>query len=349
MSKINSTYCAALADAQREAMRRDQSVFLMGIGLHDEGAVFGSISGVVDEFGFERCVDTPICEDTMTGVAIGASLLGMKAVHIHIRVDFMLLATNQIVNTMSHLRASSGGGLTVPVVVRAIVGRGWGQGCQHSKSMFSTYAHVPGLKVVAPSTPYDAKGMLLQAIADPSPTIFIEHRWLYWQTQKIPSGYYQVPFGRARLIQEGIDITIVAVSWMNVEAKQASELAEKNHGVSVELIDLRSISPLDRESILRSAYKTGRVIIADCDWVDYGVSAEIAACIVENNTTNQLVKVSRVGFKHCPCPTARHLENFFYPNALDLYREIESMLCLSHRPVNESSLYSHENRFKGPL
>lgn len=345
---VNTTYCEALASAQSIGMDRDDSVFLMGIGIHDEGAIFGSLDGIVEKFGKERCIDTPICEDTMTGVAIGAALMGMRPIHIHIRVDFMLLATNQIINTMSNLKATSNGQLDVPIVIRAVIGRGWGQGCQHSKSMISTYAHVPGLKVVAPSNPYDAKGMMLHALEEDSPTIILEHRWLYWQTQKIPEGHYTVPFGKARIIREGKDISIIAISWMNIEAKQAAELAERKHGVSVEILDLRSITPLDRNSIIETTAKTGKVIIADCDWIDYGVSAEVAACIVETLSLGS-IQVSRVGYKHCPCPTARHMENYFYPNAIDLYHEIERLMGLEHKEVNKSQLYSHENKFKGPL
>lgn len=342
------TYCDALNEAMAHEMERDPTVFVYGIGVPDHKKIFGSTAGLLEKFGPERCFDTPIAEDAMTGLGLGAAINGLRPIHVHIRVDFLLLGMNQLANMVSSFCYGSGGVMNVPLVVRAVVGRGWGQGFQHSKSMHGTFAHIPGLKVVCPTTPADAKGLLTAAIRDNNPVIMFEHRWLYWQTGAVPEGDYEIPIGKANVVRQGKDITIVATSWMNVEALQASEILAR-HGVEVEIVDPRTIAPLDEETIAASVRKTGRCIVADNDWVHCGFGSEVAASVSEKCFGSLKSPVRRIGFAHTPCPTARHLENEFYPNAKTIVREVEKVLGLPEIDLSNEQFYSHENRFRGPF
>lgn len=346
MRKIS--YCQALREAMFQEMERDPRVFVYGIGVPDHKGVFGSTLGLAEKFGKERCFDTPLAEDTMTGFGLGAAINGMRPIHIHIRVDFLLLAMNQLANMVSSYRYASAGKLKVPMVVRAVIGRGWGQGFQHSKSIYSVFAHIPGLKVVMPTTPGDAKGLLISAIRDDNPVIFIEHRWLYWQEDNVSAEPFTIPIGKANVLRKGKDITIVATSWMNVEAFKAAEIL-KRRDVSLEIIDPRTIAPLDDELMVESVNKTGYCIVADNDWLHCGFSAEVAARISEKCFGKLKYPVQRIGFAPSPCPTVRHMENEFYPNAVNIIRAVEKMLKLSPTDLSKEEFYSHEKRFKGPF
>ena len=341
-------YCGAIREAMFQEMERDDSVFVYGIGVPNWSSIFGTTKGFVEKFGKERCFDTPIREDAITGFGLGAAISGLRPIHVHIRVDFMLLATNQLINLVSNYSYSTGGKHKVPLVIRAIIGRGWGQGAQHSKSMFSNFTHIPGLKVIAPTTPYDMKGMLTAAIRDDNPVICFEHRWLYWAEEDVPEEPYEIPLGSGRILREGKDVTIIGLSWMNVEARLAASILEKR-GISLELIDPRTLVPLDIDLITKSVNKTGRCIVADCDWVDSGFSAEVSAKINENCFGNLKAPVQRIGFAHTPCPTVRELENEFYPNAETIVRSVENMLGIKPMNLNNIDFYSHERKFKGPF
>lgn len=345
MRKIS--YCQALNEAISQEMDRDPGVFVYGIGVPDHKRVFGSTAGLVEKFGPERCFDTPLCEDTMTGFGLGAAINGMRPIHIHIRVDFLLLAMNQLANMVSAYQYMSGG-LSVPLVIRAIIGRGWGQGFQHSKSMYSTFAHIPGLKIVLPVTPRDAKGLLISAIRDNNPVMLFEHRWLYWQEDEVPEEPFTIPLEGGQVLRKGKDITVVATSWMNVEALKASEIMSRR-GVSIEIVDPRTIAPFNDELIIKSVAKTGHCIVADNDWLDCGFSAEVAARVAEKCFGQLKSPVYRIGFAPTPCPTARHLENCFYPNAVNIIRAIENILELEPSDLSNEDFYSHEKRFKGPF
>ena len=347
MNKIS--YCEALNQAIIQEMERDPSVFVYGIGVPDHKKIFGSTAGIVEKFGEQRCFDTPIAEDTMTGIGIGAAINGMRPIHIHIRVDFLLLAMNQLVNMASVLSYGSGGKLQVPLVIRAVIGRGWGQGFQHSKSMHATFAHIPGLKVIAPTTPRDAKGMLAAAIRDNNPVIVLEHRWLYWQEEEVEQEPFIIELGKGNILREGDDLTIIATSWMNVEAVQAAEIIKKIHDINVEVVDPRCFYPLDTDLLVNSVLKTGHCIVADNDWLHCGFSAELAATIYESCFQKIKSKITRIGFPHTPCPTARHLENAFYPNTEALVRAVEEQLHLPKSDLSSEKFFSHENRFKGPF
>lgn len=346
MRKIS--FCEALNEAMRQEMERDPNVFVYGLGVPDHKRIFGSTAGLLEKFGPERCFDTPLCEDTMVGFGLGAAINGMRPIHVHIRVDFLLLAMNELVNMVSAYTYSTCGKIKVPLVIRAVVGRGWGQGFQHSKSLHSYFAHIPGLKVVLPTTPRDAKGLLISAIRDDNPVIFIEHRWLYWAADEVPENPYTIPLGEGNILLPGSDITIVATSWMNVEALRAAEILWRR-GVSVEIIDPRTIAPFDDTLVIESVRKTGHCIVADNDWLDCGFSAEVAARISEKCFGQLKSPVKRIGFAPTPCPTIRCLENEFYPNAIEIIRAVEEKFGLDPIDLSKEDFYSHERRFKGPF
>lgn len=345
MRKI--TYAQALNEAMIQEMQRDKSVFVYGIDCADFKRIFETTRDITEKFGVDRCFSTPLSEDSMLGFGLGAALNGLRPINIHIRVDFLLLALNQLFNIISSFTYSSRGALKVPLVIRAIIGRGWGQGFQHSKSLFSIFAHIPGLKVIVPTTAYDAKGLLITAIRDDNPVICFEHRWLYWQEGEVPEESYMIPFGDSRILREGSDVTIIATSWMNVEACHASDILKKI-GINVEVIDPRTLMPLSQD-LFASIRKTKHCLIVDNDWVYYGASAEIAAQITEKCFNDLKMPVKRVGFSHIPCPTARHLENEFYPNAKTIVREVEKMLNLKHIDLSKEDFFSHERKFIGPF
>ncbi|MBF0227311.1 MAG: alpha-ketoacid dehydrogenase subunit beta [Desulfobacterales bacterium] len=342
------TYCDALNEAMIQEMERDNSIFVYGIGVSDHKRIFDSTRNILEKFGHERCFETPLAEDSMTGFALGAAINGLRPIHIHIRMDFLLLAMNQIVNMISSFSYGCVGKRSVPLVIRVVIGRGWGQGFQHSKSMHATFAHIPGLKVVLPTSPSDAKGLLIAAIRDNNPVIFIEHRWLYWQKGEVQEKIYEIPIGKGNIVRKGKDLTIVATSWMNIEALHAAKILSY-HGVEIEIIDIRTICPLDEQIIIESAKKTKHLIVADNDWIYCGFSSEVAAIVSEKCFGHLKAPVKRIGFAQVPCPTARHLENKFYPNAETIVKEVEQMLGLSKIDLSSESFYSHENRFKGPF
>lgn len=342
------TYQEALNEAMIQEMERDENIFVYGLDVTDHKRIFGSTLGIVEKFGKDRCFTTPLSEDAMTGMGLGVAINGLRPIHIHQRVDFLVLSMNQLTNMVSNYRYMSGGKLKVPMVIRAIVGRGWGQSAQHSKSLHSFFAHIPGLKVVLPTTPRDAKGLLISSIRDDNPVIFLEHRWLYFTEGEVPKEPKPTPLEEANILRSGDDITIVATSWMNVEALKAAEVLEK-HGLSIEVVDPRTIAPLNDELIIDSVNKTGHCIVADNDWIHCGFGAELAARISEKCFNDLKSPVNRIGFAQAPCPTTRPLENEFYPNAINIIRLIEEKLKLDPTDLSNEEFYGWENRFKGPF
>ena len=342
------SYRDALSEAQVQAMDRDPTVFVYGIGCPTRDKVFGSNAGLVERFGADRCIDTPISEEAMTGFGFGAALGGLRPIHVHIRVDFLILAMNQLVNMISTYAYSTCGRRGVPLTIRVIVGRGWGQGYQHSKSLHSLFAHIPGLKVVAPTRARDAKGLLTAAIRDDNPVVVIEHRWLYWAEDDVPEEPYATPIGPGAVLRAGSDLTIVATSWMNVEALRAAEILARV-GVSVEVIDPRTLAPFDDTLAVESAQKTGCCIVADNDWLDCGFGAEVAARVSEKCFGALRAPVRRIGWAPTPCPTVRCLEDEFYPGAKTLVRAAEKLLDLPPIDLSGEDFYSHERHFRGPF
>ncbi|MDP3792401.1 MAG: transketolase C-terminal domain-containing protein [bacterium] len=342
------SYCKAINEALYQEMERDERIFVYGLDVADHKRTFGSGEGLLERFGPKRYFTTPLSEDAMMGLGGGAAVAGLRPINVHIRVDFLLLAMNQLANMIAPMHYGSGGKLSVPLVIRAIIGRGWGQGFQHSKTLQSIFAHIPGLKVIMPTTPHDAKGLLIAAIRDNNPVLVLEHRLLYWQEGPVLEEAFETPIGRANILRSGEDITIAATSWMNVEAYAAARIMEKR-GVNVEIVDIRSIAPLDDDLIAESANKTGHLIVADYDWTNCGLSAEIAARIYERCMSSLRSPITRIGFAPTPCPTTRPLENLFYPSAETLVRAIEKKLDLDRADLSGEEFFSYENKFKGPF
>lgn len=343
MKRLN--YGQAIHAALSHAMERDPSIFIMGIGVDDHKAVFGTTKGLVDRFGRSRVFDTPISEAAMTGIAVGAALGGMKPIHIHIRADFLYLAMDQLLNIAAKWRSMSGGRTSVPLVIRAVIGRSWGQGAQHSQSPQSLFMHVPGIKVVMPTTPSDAQGLLLAAIEDPNPVLILEHRLLYDLVGDVPDPPVAIPFGRAAVRREGSDLTIVAGAHMAIESLKAAEFLAK-HGVQAEVVDPVTLVPLDQAAILRSIGKTGRLLIVDSSWTSCGASAEIAALAAEKGFDSLTAPVRRLGMQPVTCPVSKPLEQAFYPSAKTIAAEAFSMIG---RPFPDAPAPELTNVFKGPF
>jgi pyruvate/2-oxoglutarate/acetoin dehydrogenase E1 component len=343
------TYAEAIREGTEQEMRRDPSVIVFGQGVDDFKAIYGTTKGLAQKFGRDRVFDTPLSEDAMTGVAIGAALAGLRPIHVHIRMDFLLLAMNQLINVAAKSRYMYGGAVSVPIVVRSIIGRSWGQGAQHSQGLHAFFMHVPGLKVVAPSTPYDAKGCLIQSIRDDNPVMFVEHRLLHFQQGQVPEGAYTVPFGRARILAAGDDITLVGISYMAVECLRAHRcLAEV--GIGAEVIDPVSLSPLDTDAIVQSVLKTGALLVVDSGWTSCGASAEIMARVTERVQEVQKVRMRRMGFAPVTCPTTKNLEDLFYPNAQKIASAAYALLHHDRqqwRPAHVEAVELIE--FKGPF
>ena len=270
----------AINEALGQALELDESVFVYGIGADGKSGIFGSTTGLVDRFGSKRVFDTPIAEQGLTAMALGAAVAGLRPVLVHQRFDFMLYAADALTNWIAPWRFISGGRANVPLTLRVIVGKGWGQGPQHSKSLHAWFAHVPGLQVVMPASPADAKGLLLSSIFSNDPTLFVEARALYSMREPVPVQPYFIKIGEALTRRSGKDLTIVAMGSMIPPSLQAAEeLAKAN--IDVEVIDLRSLMPLDMNAIIASVRKTGRLVVAEPGWKMYGAAAEIITGVVE--------------------------------------------------------------------
>lgn len=337
----------ALSQALIDEMTLDPTVFVFGLDVPDHKRIFGSTTGVLEKFGEQRCFGSPLSEDAMTGVALGAALSGLRPVHVHIRVDFLLLAMNQLANMISTARYVSAGELKAPLVIRAIIGRGWGQGAQHSKSLQSFFAHIPGLKVVMPTTSQDAYTLLRSAIRDENPVVFLEHRWLYDASGEVDFTLKD-SLEKCKIRRSGKTATVVCTSWMNIEAMKAAEILARR-GIELEIVDARSIAPFDSKTVVESVKKTKNCIVADYDWSYCGFGAEVAAD-VSKQCFNVLERpVERIGFAHVPCPTTRPLENLYYPSAISIIRTIEKMFSLEATDLSNEIFYSWEEKFKGPF
>jgi pyruvate/2-oxoglutarate/acetoin dehydrogenase E1 component len=318
------TYAQALNDALREEMHLDPRVFLMGEDIGHHGGIFRVTKDLIDEFGAERVRDTPISESSFVGLGIGAAMAGMRPVVELLFMDFALVAADQIVNQAAKLRYMSGGTVSVPLVIRAQQGGGRGNGAQHSQSFESWFAQVPGLIVVAPSTPADAKGLLKSSIRLGNPVIFIEHKLLYNTKGEVPAGEYDIPVGKAEIKRDGRDITIVSYSRTLLFALEAAETLSQQ-GIEAEVIDLRTIEPLDMETILESIRGTGRLLVVHESHSNCGLGAEIIARVGEQAPDRLTLPARRLGAKHVPIPVAESLENTILPQTDDIVRAVEAM------------------------
>lgn len=316
------TFAEALREATALCLQRDPRVLVMGLGVPDPKGIFGTTSGLVAEFGPDRALDAPLSENALTGLVIGAALGGLRPILTHQRVDFALLSLEQIVNQAAKWwYMFDGKGGTVPIVIRMIIGRGWGQGPQHAQSLSSWFAHVPGLKVVMPASPADAKGMLIASVEDNNPVIFLEHRWLHNMKGPVPTGYYRAPLEECRVVRAGAEVTLVASGHMVIEALRAADFAAARAGIEAEVVDVRCLNPLDFGTIAASVGKTRRLIVLDDDARHCGFAGEIVARVAEAGLPLASAP-QRITYPDCPSPSAPSLAAAFYPVARDVYAAV---------------------------
>ena len=339
-------YWEAINEATVQCMEADPSIFLAGIGVDDFRGIFGTTRGAFERFGSERVFDIPNCENAFAGITIGAAAVGKRPLVVHPRNDFMFLAMDQIFNLAAKWRYMFGDKGGVPVVTRAIVGRGWGQGATHSQSLQATFAHFPGLMVATPASPADAKGLLVSALQGSAPVIMLENRALYELEGEVAEELVPIPFGEGRIAREGRDVTIVAVSLMVHEAERAAAMLEP-HGISVEVIDIRTPRPLDEEIILRSIQKTHHLVVADTSWARYGVAAEIAALAAERAWGVLNAPVRRVTPPDCPAPVSKPLEDAFHPNPMTIAQACLEVLR-SGNALDGAVVADVQAAFQGP-
>ena len=323
MRKIS--YAEAIREAFAQMLDSDPRVFVIGQGLWSPWYVGASMTDMDKEFGRDRVIDSPVSENATTGAAIGAALAGMRPVVVHPRMDFMVLAADQIVNEAANWTYMFGGKVNVPLVIRPIISRGGEQGAQHSQALQAWFMHVPGIKVVMPSTPYDAKGLLIAAINDGNPILYIDDRWLYDEKGEVPEEPYSVPIGQGTVRRQGSDVTVVATSYMVLEGTRAASSLEKE-GIDVELIDVRSLKPLDDELIFQSVTKTGRLVIADAAWRTCGAAAEIAARVSENVFQHLKAPIGRVTLPDAPAPMSPTLEKAYYVGSKEVIAAVKRAL-----------------------
>jgi pyruvate/2-oxoglutarate/acetoin dehydrogenase E1 component len=309
------SYAEAINEALHQIIAKDTRAFLIGQGVTSPWYVGSTTIGLIDQFGPSRIIDTPTSENAITGVALGTALAGLHPILCFPRMDFMHYAMDQIANHIANWHYMFGSQLNAPVTIWAIINRGGEQAAQHSQALQAFFMHIPGLKVVMPSTPYDAKGLLVASVEDENPVVYIDDRWLYQLEGEVPEELYSVPIGKGAVRREGNDATVVATSYLVHEALKASESLNKE-GINVEVVDLRSLKPLDENLLLTSVKKTKRLVVVDGGWKTCGIAAEISARIAESDIFKSLkTPVIRVSLPDTPAPASSALEKVYYPNA----------------------------------
>lgn len=330
------TYAEAIREAFAQLLSTDPRVFVIGQGVWSPWYAGTSLRDLDKEFGRERIIDSPVSENATTAAAIGAALAGMRPIVFHPRMDFMLLAVDPIVNQAANWSYLFAGKVSVPLVVRAAINRGGEQGAQHSQALQAMFAHIPGLKVVMPATAYDAKGLLVAAVHDGNPVMYIDDRWLYGNVSEVPEEIYEVPIGQAAIARRGNDVTIVATSYMTAESvKAAQTLADI--GIDAEVINLRSIKPWDKECVCTSVRKTGHLVVADSAWKSGGIAAEIAASVGEECFESLKAPIRRVCLPDIPAPTSASLERAYYVHAGEIVSAVEAATSQKEKPWHTKS------------
>lgn len=352
--RLLSSY-EAINEATIIAMKRDKNVYVIGEGVNDPKEIFGTTKDLKKIFGKKRVIETPISENGMTGLCIGSAMMGLKPIQIHQRVDFALLALEQIVNNCAKAFFISNSKHTVPIVIRLIIGRGWGQGPMHSQILDSLFAQIPGLKVIMPSFPKDFKGMMLSSIKDPNPVVILEHRWLHNMKGHVPQKYYLQNINKIRKIKKGKDLTIVANGYNLFEVLEIQKILNKD-GISFDLFDLNVIQPLDTSSIINSVKKTGRIIVIDSGFKNLGIGSEIISRISETCMEKLKSKPVRIGLPFIPTPSTRFLANNYYPNKktilfaiLDILKKNNHKKRLLNKLKTNIPVDVPDLNFKGPF
>jgi len=323
MRKIS--YAQAINEALHQVIERNDRVFLIGQGITSPWYVGTTTVGLIERFGPERIIDTPVSENGVTGVAVGSALAGMHPILVHPRLDFMYYAMDQIANHAANWYYMFGGQLSVPVTMWGIINRGGEQAAQHSQALQAMFTHVPGLKVAMPSTPYDAKGLLIASVEDNNPVVYIDERWLYTFVGEVPEETYSVTIGKGVVRRRGKDVTIVATSYMVHEAMKAAESLNQDE-TDVEVVDLLSLKPLDKSLLFESVRKTGRLVIADGGWKTCGIAAEISALVTENIFERLEAPILRVTLPDTPAPASSALERVYYPTSEKIISAVRKIL-----------------------
>lgn len=337
------TYAQAIQEGLHQSMEADAKVILVGEGVPDPKAIFATTAGLRDRFGPARVFDMPLSENGMTGICIGAALSGLRPVMVHQRIDFALLAMDQLVNNAAKWHYMFDGLANVPLVIRVIIGRGWGQGPQHSQSLQALFAHIPGFKVILPATAYDAKGMLMAAIEDNNPVIYIEHRWLHNIKDAVPAEPYRAALDRARVLHQGDRVTVAAFSYMVMEAMQVAR-ALAPHGIGVEVIDMRSARPLDVDTVAKSIHKTGHLLVLDTAWTSGSVAGELITRVVEREFGALRKAPVRMASPDHPVPTSHHMAEVYYPDAVQIYEAIAALTATKLAPEKHASVLASVRR-----
>jgi pyruvate dehydrogenase E1 component beta subunit len=332
------TYALAINEALHQMMSSDESVFLIGQGVKSPWYVGNTARGLLERFGSERVIDTPVSENAVTGAAVGAAIVGMRPVVVHPRMDFMMYAMDPIINEAANWHYMFGGRSSVPAVLWGVINRGGEQAAQHSQALHALFAHVPGLKVVMPSTPYDAKGLMISAIKDDNPVVYIDDRWLHNVEDEVPEQMYEVPIGKGIIRKKGEDVTLAAISYMaHLSTDAVEELAKE--GVNVELIDFRTVKPLDNDILIKSVKKTGRLVVADVGWRSFGVAAEISTIVFEEAFDFMRAPAVRVTLPDVPAPASGPLEKGYYPTAQNIVEAVQQVMDQKHLELREIKRY----------
>ncbi len=352
-NKINRkiTFAEAINESLHQSMKKDKNLLLMGLGITDPKAVFGTTKGLLKSFGPNRVIETPTSENAITGIAIGSAINNNPVVLTHQRVEFALLSMDQIINQAAKWYFMTAKKKSVPLVIRLVIGRGWGQGPQHSQTLEILFSHIPGLKVVCPFSAYDAKGMLNASIKDKNPVIFFEHRWLHQTTSYVPMNYYEIDLNKANIIKKGLSITLISFSYGIIECLKASEILNK-FNISCEIIDLRVLHELDKKTIVNSVKKTKKVIVVDNGWSKYGISAEIISVIIEEIGLDLQYKPIRLGNMQTSLPSTRHLAKYWYLSHQDIVRNVCKIFKINYKEIKIKDSYTNDvpnEQFKGPF
>jgi len=348
------TYREAIHQSMRFALERDKNTLVYGQGVSDASSIFGTTRGLGKEFGSDRVFETPLSEDSMTGFAVGCALNNIYPVHIYLRVDFLMLAMNQIVNSIAKYRYMYGELFQVPMLLRAIIGRSWGQGAQHSQSLQALFAHIPGLTVIMPSSAQSARDAYCFAVSNyKSPVLSLEHRLLYDLSFNVNDQVSNENPFTSYLLSSGKDVTIAATSLMTVDSLNASKYVLERSGIGVDLIDIHCISHPNIDMIIESVKKTGKLIVADTGWAPYGVCAEISRIITSRAPQILKSPIINISMAPVPCPTAKTLENFFYPDMGSIVDAIYKLVL--NKEAHGKALPADEYKkklykeFKGPF
>ena len=336
---------AAIREAIDQVMATDERVFIVGEGVPDPKGTFGTTSGLREKYGSRRVWDMPVSENALTGACIGAAISGMRPILTHQRVDFSLLSFDQIINNAAKWYYMFGSQQNVPLVIRMAVGHGWGQGAQHSQNLQALFAHIPGLKVVMPATPHDAKGLLIASIEDPNPVIFIEHRWVHGLRGAVPKQMYRIPLSQANVVQAGEEVTIVASAYMTIESLRAGAILA-DEGISAEVVDLRTISPLDEKTIIHSVQKTGRLLVVDSAWTSGSIAGEVITRVTTRAFAGLKEAPQRITLPDIPAPSTPALTKYYYPTYRTIAETVFQMLGRSCDPLTER--WAKEEN-KGPV